>query len=58
MQIKGASLTHDHGQAFQLFDNLPIAQYYRIGVDMQEPYTIYGGLQDNGSLLRQVFQEM
>ncbi len=45
---KGASLTHDHGQAFQLFDNLPIAQYYRIGVDMQEPYTIYGGLQDNG----------
>lgn len=45
---KGVSLTHDHGQAFQLFDNLPIAQYYRIGVDMQEPYTIYGGLQDNG----------
>jgi len=45
---KGASLTHDQGKAFQLFDNLPIAQYYRIGVDMQEPYTIYGGLQDNG----------
>jgi photosystem II stability/assembly factor-like uncharacterized protein len=45
---KGVSLTHDHGKAFQLFDNLPIAQYYRIGVDMQEPYTIYGGLQDNG----------
>lgn len=45
---KGVSLTHDHGHAFQLFDNLPIAQYYRIGVDMQEPYIIYGGLQDNG----------
>jgi photosystem II stability/assembly factor-like uncharacterized protein len=46
---KGASLTHDHGARFQLFDNLPIAQYYRIGVDMRDPYFVYGGLQDNGT---------
>lgn len=45
---KGMSITHDHGQSFQLFDNLPIAQYYRIGIDHQDPYYIYGGLQDNG----------
>ena len=45
---KGASLTHDGGDHFQLFDNLPIAQFYRIGYDMRDPYYIYGGLQDNG----------
>jgi photosystem II stability/assembly factor-like uncharacterized protein len=46
---KGASLTHDDGAAFRLFDNLPIGQYYRIGVDMRDPYYVYGGHQDNGS---------
>ena len=46
---KGFSLTHDHGKHFQLFDNLPIAQFYRINFDMQDPYYVYGGLQDNGS---------
>lgn len=45
---KGISLTHDHGKRFQLFDNLPIAQFYRIGLDHEDPFTIYGGLQDNG----------
>jgi photosystem II stability/assembly factor-like uncharacterized protein len=45
---KGISITHDHGNKFQLFDNLPIAQFYRIGLDYREPYYIYGGLQDNG----------
>ncbi len=45
---KGISITHDHGMNFQLFDNLPIAQYYRIGYDYQDPFIIYGGLQDNG----------
>jgi hypothetical protein len=45
---KGASLTHD-GTHFTLFDNLPLAQYYRLGVDMRDPFYVYGGLQDNGS---------
>ncbi len=45
---KGLSLTHDGGRKFILFDNLPIAQYYRIAYDMNTPYRIYGGLQDNG----------
>ena len=45
---KGLSLTHDHGSAFTLIDNLPIAQFYRINVDMRDPYYVYGGLQDNG----------
>ncbi len=46
---KGMSITHDHGENFQLFDNLPIAQYYRVNYDMRDPYYVYGGLQDNGS---------
>lgn len=46
---KGASLTHDHGKHFILFDNLPIGQSYRIGADWRDPYYVYGGLQDNGT---------
>lgn len=46
---KGASLTHDHGAHFQLMDNFAIGQFYRIGLDMRDPYYIYGGFQDNGS---------
>ena len=46
---KGLSITHDHGKATTLIDNLPIAQFYRINYDMRDPYYVYGGLQDNGS---------
>lgn len=30
-------------------ENLPLAQFYHINVDMEIPYNIYGGMQDNGS---------
>jgi len=39
----------DGGNLFEHFKNLPIAQFYQISVDNDEPYNIYGGLQDNGS---------
>jgi len=48
-QDKGAFLTQDHGEHFVMFDNIPLGQYYRIGVDMRDPYYVYGGLQDNGT---------
>jgi photosystem II stability/assembly factor-like uncharacterized protein len=48
-QDKGFFVTHDHGRTFHFFDNMPVAQYYAIGVDMRDPYVIYGGTQDNGS---------
>jgi len=48
-QDKGAFLTQDHGAHFVMFDNMAIGQYYRVGVDMRDPYYVYGGLQDNGS---------
>ena len=47
---KGLTLTHDHGRSFIYFDNLPIAQFYKVGADMRDPYSIYGGLQDNGAI--------
>jgi len=46
---KGLTLTYDGGGSFILFDNMPIAQFYAVGVDMRDPYYIYGGTQDNGS---------
>jgi photosystem II stability/assembly factor-like uncharacterized protein len=46
---KGLTLTHDHGKTFQFFDNMPIGQFYAIGVDMRDPYYVYGGTQDNGT---------
>jgi photosystem II stability/assembly factor-like uncharacterized protein len=52
---KGLTLTHDHGATFHFYDNLPIAQYYAMGVDMRDPYAIYGGLQDNGSFATMSF---
>lgn len=46
---KGLTLTHDHGEHFQLFDNIPVGQFYAAGVDMRDPYYVYGGTQDNGT---------
>ncbi len=37
------------GKTMEIIENLPICQFYHIAVDNQEPYNIYGGLQDNGS---------
>lgn len=45
----GLAQTFDSGEAWDHFDTLPLAQYYAIGVDMRDPYRIYGGLQDNGT---------
>ena len=45
----GVYESKDRGYTFSMFMNLPLAQFYRISVDMDEPYNIYGGLQDNGS---------
>jgi photosystem II stability/assembly factor-like uncharacterized protein len=46
----GLAISYDFGKTWDAFDSLPLAQYYAIGVDMDEPYNIYGGLQDNGSV--------
>ncbi|MFC1729334.1 WD40/YVTN/BNR-like repeat-containing protein [candidate division KSB1 bacterium] len=45
----GMGITYDGGENWYHPDNLPLAQFYAIGVDMAYPYNVYGGLQDNGS---------
>lgn len=45
---KGVSITYDHGEHFNFFDNYAISQVYAVSADMRDPYYIYVGLQDNG----------
>lgn len=45
----GVFISYDGGKTCDYFDNLPMAQYYAIGVDMEDPYNIYGGLQCHDS---------
>lgn len=44
----GLYLTSDGGENWTFVENLGIGQNYAITVDNQDPYWIYGGLQDNG----------
>ncbi|HEC44916.1 MAG TPA: glycosyl hydrolase [Bacteroides sp.] len=44
----GAYSSNDMGGSWQHMRNLPVAQFYHISADMQKPYNVYGGLQDNG----------
>lgn len=45
----GLGISYDRCKTWDHYDNLPLAQFYAVGVDMQEPYHIYGGTQDNGT---------
>lgn len=37
------------GSTLEIVENLPLSQFYHISLDDDEPYNVYGGLQDNGS---------
>jgi photosystem II stability/assembly factor-like uncharacterized protein len=44
--------TFDHGAKWRHTRNLPVAQFYKLGLDTSEPfYNIVGGAQDMGTLL-------
>lgn len=45
----GLAITRDRGKNWRFVENLPLAQFYHIAVDMEMPYNILGGMQDNGS---------
>jgi len=45
----GIYVSWDRGTTFTRFNNLAIGQFYAVGVDLREPYNVYGGLQDNHS---------
>ncbi|NND51528.1 MAG: glycosyl hydrolase [Flavobacteriaceae bacterium] len=44
----GVNITYDDGENW-IKNNMPsVGQFYAINVDNEEPYNVYGGLQDNG----------
>jgi photosystem II stability/assembly factor-like uncharacterized protein len=45
----GFATSFDSGANWLHIDNVSMAQIYAIGVDMEYPYNVYGGLQDFGS---------
>ncbi len=45
----GVYRSWDGGNTMEIVANIPVSQFYHISVDDNEPYNIYGGLQDNGS---------
>jgi photosystem II stability/assembly factor-like uncharacterized protein len=45
----GVYFSLDRGVTWKFCNNLPVGQFYHVSVDAQEPYRVYGGLQDNGS---------
>ncbi|MEQ8705926.1 MAG: hypothetical protein RIC19_18500 [Phaeodactylibacter sp.] len=45
----GLNISHDGGETWRFVQTLPLAQFYHISYDMDIPYHIAGGMQDNGS---------
>lgn len=44
----GINITYDDGKTWVKCNSLSVGQFYTVNVDMNEPYSVYGGLQDNG----------
>ena len=46
----GMNISFDGGIGFTKVADLPISQFYEIGLDRNNPQKLYGGTQDNGTL--------
>ncbi|MFN3840986.1 MAG: WD40/YVTN/BNR-like repeat-containing protein [Cyclobacteriaceae bacterium] len=44
----GVYRSWDGGTTLEIVENIPVSQFYHVSVDDEEPYNVYGGLQDNG----------
>ena len=49
----GASISLDGGKSWSTQDNQPTSQFYHVAVDDGFPYKLYGGQQDNSSVIIQ-----
>lgn len=47
----GAEITYDGGKSWSTQDNQPTSQFYRVITDAVFPYKVYGGQQDNTSVI-------
>ncbi|MEZ4422142.1 MAG: hypothetical protein R3E98_01920 [Gemmatimonadota bacterium] len=45
----GIWVSRDKAATWEHLNNYPIGQFYHVAVDMQEPYHIFGGMQDNAT---------
>jgi len=45
----GVYLSSDRGFRWRFVASLPVSQFYHVSYDMEWPYNVYGGLQDNAS---------
>jgi photosystem II stability/assembly factor-like uncharacterized protein len=45
----GFDVSYDQGETWEEISNMATGQFYAISADMRKPYTVCGGLQDNGS---------
>jgi photosystem II stability/assembly factor-like uncharacterized protein len=45
----GLWYSYDGGDKWWKAENLPVSQFYHVSLDMDRPYKVYGGLQDNSS---------
>ena len=45
----GLNISRDGGKNWRFVTNLPLAQLYHINYDMEIPYNVGGGMQDNGT---------
>lgn len=44
----GINISYDAGENWFKANSIPVGQFYAVNVDMETPYNVYGGLQDNG----------
>ncbi len=45
----GVYISLDRGATWRFVGSLPVGQFYHVAYDMEVPYNVYGGLQDNSS---------
>lgn len=44
----GVYKTVNGAKTFSFFENIPISQFYHAAFDNEQPFNVYGGMQDNG----------
>ena len=45
----GVYMSYDRAAHFRLIKALPLSQFYEVSFDFDQPYNVFGGLQDNSS---------
>lgn len=45
----GLNISYDRGKTVDHYLNLPVGEFYTVEADMEDPYNVYGGMQDHDS---------